>query len=58
MDKNSEKGADQGGVSVAKKIRLGIHSLRVAFGETFGLGPGAALAAVVITVAVLMIAGF
>lgn len=58
MDKNTEKGADRGGVSVAQKIRLGIHSLQVAFGETFGLGPGATIAAVVFTAAVLMMAGF
>lgn len=58
MDENShyEPGRDK--ASLATKIRLGIHNLQVAFGETFGLGPGATLAAVIFTVMVLMSAVF
>lgn len=58
MQTNSEKSPDQGKASFTKKIRLSIHSLQVAFGETFGLGPGATLAAIIFTITTLMIAGF
>lgn len=46
MDENSHNEPGREKASFATKIRLGIHNLQVAFGETFGLGPGATLATV------------
>lgn len=57
MQTNSEKSSNQSKAAFTKKIRLSIHSLQVAFGETFGLGPGATLAAIIFTATVLIIAG-
>ncbi len=42
----------------AEIIRLRLHNFQTMFGETFGLGPGATLAAIIFTVLVLMLALF
>jgi len=42
----------------AQNVKLRFHNLQLMFGETFGLGPGTTLAAIIFTVTVLMIAAF
>jgi len=46
------------GPVIASKFLLRCRNLQVMFGETFGLGPGATLAAIIFTALVLMIAVF
>ncbi len=58
METSHKKGLGRGRAPFAKNIRLGFHRLQVLFGETFGLGPGVALSAIIFTFLVLMIATF
>ncbi|MEE9912194.1 MAG: ABC transporter substrate-binding protein [Deltaproteobacteria bacterium] len=44
--------------SFTGRFKFWLHNLQVAFGETFGLGRGATLAAIIFTVVVLIVAGF
>lgn len=58
MDKNPKNEAGREKVSYIKKFSSGLHRLQVTSGETFGLGPGTTIAAVVFTAVVLVIAIF
>jgi len=58
MEEGNKNGSARTHPLFAKKIGVGFHNLQVMFGETFGLGPGATLAAVIFTAAVLLIAAF
>jgi hypothetical protein len=58
MEESSNKGRDRNEAPFAEKSRFGLHKLQVMFRETFGLGPGATLAAVIFTALVLMMAAF
>jgi len=52
----NELGRDR--VPFVKNFRLGFHNQRVMFGETFGLGPGTTLAAIIFTALVLIFTAF
>ena len=58
MEESNKNGTDRGRAPFAKNFRLGFHKLQVMFGETFGLGPGVALSAIIFTALVLIIATF
>jgi hypothetical protein len=58
MEESNKNGPDGGRAPFAKNFRLGFHKLQVMFGETFGLGPGVALSAIIFTALVLIIATF
>ena len=58
MEESNKNGPDRGRAPFAKNFRLGFHKLQVMFGETFGLGPGVALSAIIFTALVLIIATF
>jgi hypothetical protein len=58
MEESNKNGPDGGRAPFAKNFRLGFHKLQVMFGETFGLGPGVTLSAIIFTALVLIIATF
>jgi len=47
---------DEGRQSLVARLRLRLHTLQAAFGQTFGLGPGATLSALIFTTLVLLAA--
>ena len=58
MKAGSQNGLDRDGSPAAGKARLGLGRLQVIFAETFGLGPGATLSAVIFTALVVLSAAF
>ncbi|PKN18334.1 MAG: C4-dicarboxylate ABC transporter substrate-binding protein [Deltaproteobacteria bacterium HGW-Deltaproteobacteria-6] len=58
MEAGNSKESGPGQAGFAKNIGVRFRNLQVMFGETFGLGPGATLAALIFTVAVLLTASF
>jgi len=58
MEESNKNGPDRGRAPFAGNFRLGFHKLQVMFGDTFGLGPGVALSAIIFTALVLIIATF
>jgi len=58
MDDENKNAMVRAHAPFAEKIRLRLHNFQTLFGETFGLGPGATLAAITFTVLVLMLALF
>jgi hypothetical protein len=58
MEESNKTGPDRGRAPFPKKFPLGFHKLQLMFWETFGLGPGVALSAIIFTALVLIIATF
>jgi hypothetical protein len=58
MEEKNKQGKDRTEALFVKKSRFGFHKLQVLFGETFGIGPGATLAAIIFTALVLIVAVF
>ncbi|MCE5265207.1 MAG: C4-dicarboxylate ABC transporter substrate-binding protein [Deltaproteobacteria bacterium] len=58
MKAGGSSGLDRGGLTAAENSRFGIGRLQVIFAETFGLGPGATLTAIIFTAIVVISAAF
>jgi hypothetical protein len=58
MGESNKNGLDRSRLPFARNSRLGLNKLQVIFAETFGLGSGAALSAIIFTALVLIIAVF
>jgi hypothetical protein len=58
MEESNKKGLNRGGSPLARNSRPGFHKLQVMFAETFGLGAGATLSAIIFTVLVVIAAAF
>lgn len=58
MDDENKNAMVRAHAPFAEKIRLRLHNFQTMFGETFGLGPGATLAAIIFTALVLVLALF
>nr|MBP7342927.1 hypothetical protein [Syntrophaceae bacterium] len=56
QDQTNEK--DEGKQSFVGRLRVRLHTVSAAFGQTFGLGPGATLSALIFTTLVLLAAVF
>lgn len=58
MTQDQTNSRDEGRQSLVARLRLRLHTLQAAFGQTFGLGPGATLSALIFTTLVLLAAVF
>jgi hypothetical protein len=58
MEENNKNGLARAGSTLARNSRLGFHKLRVTLAETFGLGPGTTLGAIIFTALVVISASF
>jgi hypothetical protein len=58
MNESNKNGLDRNGSPSAEKSRFGLNRLQVIFAETFGLGPGVTLSAVIFIALVFIVALF
>jgi hypothetical protein len=58
MTEKNKNGLDRNEFLLTRKSRSGVKKLQVAFAETFGLGPGATISAIIFTGLVLIAAAF